>query len=232
MMSGCSGLIQSRCGSSPPGAPLMAVQVRPPSSERYSQVPAAKRTSGFCGWTFRSTPSRRSLLTCTQFSPPSSERNTPAVDRPPTRVYRRRGLPGAMAKKCLPPAVGRRQPLREPPPRAAAVQRLVEPRVRPPEAGVLPRALAVLPQSRVHVARVGGIDLDLRGAGVVVDVEHLLPCPAAVDGTEHTSLRVRPVRMAHARHEHDVGVRRMDNQAAHLLDVGEPDVAPGLAAVG
>src|SRR6185295_3268911 len=42
---------------------------------------------------------------------------------------------------------------------------------------------------------------------------------------------VGAVWVPHTRHEHDVGIGRVDNDAADLLDVAEPDGAPGSSTV-
>src|SRR5207247_4072867 len=75
-------------------------------------------------------------------------------------------------------------------------------------------------------------ELDLAGAGVAIDVQHFLPSAAAVNGAKDAAFFVGTVRMSHRGHEHDVGIRGVDDDAAHLLDVGKADVLPRAAGVG
>src|SRR5206468_6033974 len=56
--------------------------------------------------------------------------------------------------------------------------------------------------------------------------------PATVDGAEHATLRVRPIRMTKRRHQYDVGIVRIDEDLGDLLRVGEADGAPALASIG
>jgi hypothetical protein len=49
---------------------------------------------------------------------------------------------------------------------------------------------------------------------------------------EHAALVAGTAWVAHARHEDDVGVRRVDDDAADLLDVAQADVPPRSSAVG
>ena len=66
----------------------------------------------------------------------------------------------------------------------------------------------------------------------MIEVEDLLPGRPAVDGLEDSALDVGAVRVAQRRHVDDVGVVRVNDQAADLLHVGEADVLPVLTEVG
>ena len=97
---------------------------------------------------------------------------------------------------------------------------------------VLPRPLAALPEGRVDDLRVGRIDVDVVGAGVLVEEEHLLPALAAVGRAEDAALGIGAVGVSEHRGEDAVGVARVDGERRDLLPLLEAEVLPGLAAVG
>ena len=89
-----------------------------------------------------------------------------------------------------------------------------------------------LPQRGEHHVRVPAIDRDIRGAGLRVLEQHLLPRRAAVGALEDAALVARHAVLAEVGDEHDVGIRRMDADFRDRVGVGEADVGPGLARVG
>src|SRR6185295_8106845 len=104
---------------------------------------------------------------------------------------------------------------------ARAVRRRVDVPGRPPR----------LPERGVDRARVAGLEGEVDGAGVLVLEEHLLPMRAAVARPEDAALGVGTVGVAESGDVDEIGVRRVDEDAADLLAVAQADVRPGLAAV-
>ena len=88
------------------------------------------------------------------------------------------------------------------------------PSVRPvdaaagPAAVESPRLALALIRRRVQRLRILRVDHEVGRAGVVVDVQHLLPRAPAVGGLEDAALGVRSPQMADRRDVHDVRVRR------------------------
>ena len=83
-------------------------------------------------------------------------------------------------------------------------------------------------EDRVGCAR---LQLHIDNAGLVVDVEDLVPRLAAVDCLEETPLLVRPPESAKGAHVNDVGVFGVDRDAADLKGFGQSHVGPRLSAV-
>src|SRR5512132_2769459 len=96
----------------------------------------------------------------------------------------------------------------------------------------VPGLAANLVERRVDDAGVIGVEDDVDGARVLVLVENLLPRLAAVGGAEDAAFRVRAEGVADRRDQHDVRITRVDDDRADLARVLQPDVVPGLAAVG
>ena len=95
-----------------------------------------------------------------------------------------------------------------------------------------PRPADHLPERGVEDARVGRVDAEVDGAGLGVAEQHLLPGRAAVARAEHAALLVRPEGVAERGHVDQIGVVRIDADAADVARVGQADAAPGRAAVG
>src|SRR5580698_8980315 len=75
-------------------------------------------------------------------------------------------------------------------------------------------------------------DSQIRSSNVRPLIENLRPSPTAIGGFVNTALSVRCVSVTEGRDKHNFGVSRVDDYAADLLGVAQPDVAPGLATVG
>src|SRR5205807_1562520 len=118
------------------------------------------------------------------------------------------------------------------PPGGAAVGRFVQAAAGPLPGSVLPRPLPRRPQVGVDDLRVGRVEGEGDGAGVLVLGQHLVPGLAAVAGAEDAALGVGPVGVAEHGDEHPVRVARVDQHGPDLLAVAQADVLPGLAAVG
>src|SRR5262249_42947549 len=95
----------------------------------------------------------------------------------------------------------------------------------------LPRPPPRLPQPGEEDARVVRVEADVRGAGVAVLVEDLLPGLAAVGGAVDAALLVGPEGVAEDRREGNVGILRVDDAGADLALL-LPVVLPGPAGVG
>ena len=114
----------------------------------------------------------------------------------------------------------------------AAVGRLVDAAFgRRPPADDGPRPALAPPGARVYFVRVGPVDRDRHGAGLIVDEEHLLPRPAAVFRAVHAALGSPSERVADRRDERDVRVLRVHLHLADLADVLQPGELPRSARV-
>src|SRR5581483_8141692 len=115
-------------------------------------------------------------------------------------------------------------------PGCAAVRGLIERASR--TAAVEPPGCAHrLPHGGVENVRVGGIERDIDGAGLVVHIDDLLPGLAAVGGAEEAAFGVRAPGVAEGRDEDDVGIARVHDDAGDVARVVEADVRPGLTGV-
>src|SRR5579871_2529131 len=117
-------------------------------------------------------------------------------------------------------------------PGGAAVGGLEQAAARALPGAVLPRALPRRPEHGVDRFRGGRVEGQGDGAGVLVLVQHLLPGRAAVGRAEDAALGVGAVGVAEDGDEEAVGVARVHDHRRDLLAVAQPQVLPGLAAVG
>src|SRR5271157_610248 len=117
-------------------------------------------------------------------------------------------------------------------PGVAAVGGLEQPAVRPRECAVSPRTLPRLPQHRINDLRIAGVEGEIRGARMLIFIEHLLPVLTAIRGAEDAALGIRPIGMPQDRHEDAIGIVRIHQNGRYLLAVAQAEVAPGLAGVG
>ena len=97
--------------------------------------------------------------------------------------------------------------------------------------GPSPRMDFELPHAGEQHARVVGVHGDVRGAGILVDEEHLLPGPAAIRCPIDPALLLGPVAVPHRGHEDDVWVARIDDDARDAAGAVEAHVAPRLSCV-
>src|ERR1051326_2209255 len=112
--------------------------------------------------------------------------------------------------------------------------------VRPPSivhaafftAAVMRPGLALeTPHACVKNVWVRRIDLEIRDAVLVVDVERLGPRLTAVGSHEHAALFVGTKSMTEGADVDNVGSLRIDDDRRYVLGVFETHVLPGLAAV-
>src|SRR6185437_4474503 len=116
-------------------------------------------------------------------------------------------------------------------PGLAAVGRLVQSAARA-AARHSPFVAIGLPERGVHDIRIGAVDLDVGGAGLVILVEDLAPGLSAVGALEHAALGARRAELPEVGEEDDVGVGGVDSDVRNGIRALEPDVRPGLAGVG
>src|SRR5262245_7043514 len=95
----------------------------------------------------------------------------------------------------------------------------------------MPRPAPVRVHAGVEDVRVARIGSDVGARRLRVDVQHLTPCFAAVDGLEDAALFVRPPLATQAAGVHEVGVLRVDDDARDLVRLRETDVRPVLAGI-
>ena len=128
-----------------------------------------------------------------------------------------------------------RQPLRDLAPGFSAVGGFVQPAAGAHFLGGIVGVESVaLPlvgggQDRVGIVR---LQFDVNHAGLVVDVEYLLPRLAAVGGLVEPAGLVRPPEPPERSNVDDVRISGVNHDSARLKSLVEPHVFPGLAAVG
>ncbi len=88
------------------------------------------------------------------------------------------------------------------------------------------------PHGRKKKVGIVGCHGQIRSTDVGSLIQHFCPSRAAVGGLENTALSVRCVGMPQSRDVHNSCISRVHYYAADLLGIAQPDVAPGLAAVG
>ena len=93
------------------------------------------------------------------------------------------------------------------------------------------RPAAVLPHPGVEDLGVRGIDGQVAGPGLGIDVEDLLPGLAAVERPVDAAVLVRAPEVALGGDVDDVGIDRVDDDAADEAGLGQAHVLPGLAGV-
>ena len=99
------------------------------------------------------------------------------------------------------------------------------------DARVAPLPADALPRRGVQRVGIGRIHHQIDGARARTAIEHLRPRLAAVGRLEHAAhLVVRPL-VAGRGDVHDVGIRRMDDDARDGLRVGQAHVLPGAAGI-
>ncbi len=88
-----------------------------------------------------------------------------------------------------------------------------------------------LPHRRVHHVGVQRIERQIDGSGRITAVEHLRPAPSAVVTAIDTARRIWSEHMPQRRHQHPIGVARIDQDRADVSCRVEPQVAPCRPAV-
>ncbi len=107
-------------------------------------------------------------------------------------------------------------------PAPAAVARFEKPAARPVRGRIdIPGRPARLPQRGIDDIGVAGLEGEIDGAGVGVAEQGLFPRRPAILRAEHAAHRIGRVRMAQRRHQHHIGIARIDEDPADLLRVGE-----------
>ena len=110
--------------------------------------------------------------------------------------------------------------------------RVTEDDVRAAATGPAPGRPYGFPQGCVQNTRVVGVDAQVDGAGFVAAEEDAFPILAAVPGTKHAALFVRPKGVAQGGNVDQVGVVGVDADAGNVAGVLQPQVDPGLAGIG
>src|SRR5438270_5976429 len=87
------------------------------------------------------------------------------------------------------------------------------------------------PHISVDSFRVGWVECEIDGPGVLVFVENLLECLPTVGGPEDASFSIRSIGMPQHGDIDAIGVLRIDQNRSDLLTVAETQMCPGLAAI-
>src|SRR5829696_2333888 len=95
-----------------------------------------------------------------------------------------------------------------------------------------PRLAFKTPHAGVKNVWIRGIDLEIRHAVLVIDVERLGPRLTAVRSHEHAALLVWSKSMAHRADVNDVGILWIYSDGGDAFCLFETHVLPRFAAVG
>src|SRR5205814_6021081 len=93
------------------------------------------------------------------------------------------------------------------------------------------RSFARFPQRRVNDVRIAWIDLHIACADVLVAMQNLFECFAAIERSINAPFCVRPVRMTGYRNENAIGFFWIDRELRDLLTIAQSEMHPGLAGV-
>ena len=77
-----------------------------------------------------------------------------------------------------------------------------------------------------------GIENEVHASDVLVFVQNLLECLAAVERTEDAALGVGAVGMSLGRNEEAIGILGVDDDGSDLLRFAQPQMLPGAACIG
>ena len=139
---------------------------------------------------------------------------------------------GRARRESNPPRRARQPMPGELMPRAAAVDRLVEPAAGPVRGRIgVPWRPPSLPQRGINDVGIARLEREVDRPSVGVLEKRLGPGLAAISRAEDAALLVRPVRMAQSGYEYDVRVARIDEDLRDLLRIGKSDRLPARAAV-
>ena len=81
------------------------------------------------------------------------------------------------------------------------------------------------------VSGCAGLEGKIDGAGVRILEQDFAPVRAAILRAEHATLGIRAVRMSEGSDEYDLGIARIDQDAADLPGVGETEEGPVFAGI-
>ena len=117
------------------------------------------------------------------------------------------------------------------PPGAPTVDGLVDPAMGTPAVEAPRTASALIGRGIQHLG-IGRVHRQIDRAGVLIQAEHVLPVPSAVDRHEHSTLRVCTPQVSERGYVDDIGILRVDDDAADVVRLAKPHVLPCPAAVG
>src|SRR5215472_17314240 len=117
-------------------------------------------------------------------------------------------------------------------PMFAAIMRTIKPAARTIRRRInAPRRPSRLPKRRVQGPRVARLERQINRTGVLVVKEYAFPAFAAVVGTIHAAFVVRSVGVRQSGNKDAIRILRIDQYAADLPRIAQPDVRPGFPGV-
>ncbi len=88
-----------------------------------------------------------------------------------------------------------------------------------------------MPGAGIQNRRITRFHYELRGSGLVVDVQRAFPCFTAIRGFIHTAFFGGAKQVPHYRHPHDIGVARMHHDTDDMPAFFETGIFPAVASV-
>jgi hypothetical protein len=99
------------------------------------------------------------------------------------------------------------------------------------EDAIFPWSFTRFPKCSVNNGRIVRIDLHIARADVLIAVQHLFECFAAIDRSINTAFFVRPVRMTGYGNKDPVRIFWIDRQLRDLLPVKQSEMRPRFSSV-
>ena len=96
---------------------------------------------------------------------------------------------------------------------------------------IFPGPLTGSPDVCINHLRVNGINGNLNGSCIFIEVKHLLESLAAIKGSVNPTLLVGSVWMSQCSHKNPVLILGINSNAADLLGIPKPQVYPGLSCI-
>ena len=117
-------------------------------------------------------------------------------------------------------------------PRLAAINRFENAAAAAVEHAIFPRSFTRFPKPSVNNCRIARIDLYIARADVLIPVQHLFKCFAAINGTINAALFVRPIRMTGYGHKDAIRIFWIHSQLRDLLSITQSEMRPRLSGIG
>ena len=116
-------------------------------------------------------------------------------------------------------------------PRLTAIDRFENAAAVAVEHAIFPWSFTRFPKRSVNNCRIARIDLHIARADVLIAIQHLFECFAAIDGSINTAFFVRPVRMTGYGHKDAVRIFWIDRQLRDLLTIAQSEMRPRFSGI-
>src|SRR5215471_10467430 len=117
------------------------------------------------------------------------------------------------------------------PPSLTAIDRFENPAAIAIEHAVFPRSFARFPQRCVNDLRIAWINLHIARADVLIAIQYLFKCLAAVERSINATFLVRSIRMAGDGNKYPVWSFWIDCQLRDLLTITQSQMYPSLSGI-